>query len=221
MQRISLVALVAAVIGCHAQPAAENPVAVQRPLVTDQLPYQVARADVRAWHMRNGWCVRRVWPSTDEFVVCDAIHPYMNLKTPPMYSMTRYDAGNRSIAYATFTPVPCRMYGRCDSILGRTTYPAEHEFVDHWSGLYAHLADRGRATGGEPVGPPAMQQRMFKMLSAELDRRFGTPTWREPHEYGETWATTTSEIGLFVAGRGGWVVETHELRPRTLSASTP
>jgi hypothetical protein len=37
-----------------------------------------------------------------------------------------------------------------------------------------------------------------------------------------TWTTRTSEIGLFVAGGGGWVIETHELRglPPGLSSSS-
>ena len=217
MQRISLAIMAVAVIGCHSGPEPVTPTA--RPLVTDQLPYEVSRADVRAWHGANGWCLRRTWPSTDEFVVCDAIHPYMNLKTPPMYAMARYDGANRSIAYATFTPVPCRMYGRCDAIYGRTVYPAEHDFVDHWSGLRNHLADIGRGEPSQVTGLPSMQRRMVDLLVGELDRRCGAPTWRDPHDYGQTWATQTSEIGLFVGGNGGWIVETHELRSHAVSSA--
>ena len=57
-----------------------------------------------------------------------------------------------------------------------------------------------------------MQGRMWTALAGELDRRFGQPTWHEPHDYGATWATPTSTIGLFVGGNGGWIIETHELR---------
>lgn len=207
MQRY-LIALVVAVVGCHAGP---DP-SYARPLVTDALPYHVSRADVRSWHLDNGWCLRRIWSSTDEFVECAAVHPYINRHTPPMYSMTKYDTAQRSIAYATFTPVPCRMYGRCDQIYDRTVYASEHEFVDHFTGLYDRLADRGRAEQPETVGLPPMQQKMWSALAGELARRFGAPTWREPHDYGATWATPTSTVGLFVGGRGAWIVETHELR---------
>jgi hypothetical protein len=203
--------------GCYSAAPPATPAA--RPLVTDRLPYEMPRAQVRALPADHGWCMRRVWPATDEFVVCDAIHPYMNLHTPPMYAMARYDSAGRSIAYATFTPVPCRMYGTCDRILERTVYAAEHDFVDHSSGLRDHLAQIGRDEPTEPVGLPSMQRRMIDLLVGELDRRFGTPTWRDPHDYGQTWATATSEIGLFVGGNGGWVIETHELRPREMSAS--
>ncbi|HEX4456053.1 MAG TPA: hypothetical protein VH143_34570, partial [Kofleriaceae bacterium] len=118
MQRFFLIVAMAVGAGCHANPEPAMP--ITRSLVTDRLPYELSRAEVRAWHAQHGWCIRRTWPSTDEFVVCDAIHPYMNLHTPPMYAMARYDATNRSVAYATFTPVPCRMYGTCDRIYGRT-----------------------------------------------------------------------------------------------------
>jgi hypothetical protein len=217
MQRCFLILAMAVVAGCHANPEPATP--ITRPLVTDQLPYRVTRADVRAWHAQHGWCIRRTWPSTDEFVVCDAIHPYMNLHTPPMYAMARYDADNRSIAYATFTPVPCRMYGTCDRIYGRTVYASEHDFVDHWTGLRSNLAQIGRDEPAQVTGLPSMQHRMVDLLVGELDRRFGAPTWRDPHDYGETWATATSEIGLFVGGNGGWVIETHEMRSGALDAS--
>ncbi len=217
MQRCFLILAMAVVAGCHANPEPATPIA--RPLVTDQLPYRVARAEVRAWHAQHGWCIRRTWPSTDEFVVCDAIHPYMNLHTPPMYAMARYDAANRSVAYATFTPVPCRMYGNCDRIYGRTVYASEHDFVDHWNGLRANLAQIGRDESTQVQGLPSMQHRMVDLLVGELDRRFGAPTWRDRNDYGETWATATSEIGLFVGGNGGWVIETHEMRPLALDAS--
>jgi hypothetical protein len=213
--RIALALVAVAVIGCGSGPEPQSPGVTDRPLVTDSLPYQVSRADVRAWHGKNGWCLRRTWPMTDEFVVCDAIHPYMNLRTPPMYSMARYDTGDRSIAYATFTPVPCRMYGRCDRIFGRTVYPAEHDFVDHWSGLRDNLVAIGRAEPQEAVGLPSMQRRMVDLLADELDRRFGAPTWRDPHDYGQTWHTRTSDVGLFVGGSGTWIIETHEMRSAT------
>jgi hypothetical protein len=211
--RSILVAVVLA--GCSAPPpeAPQNPdpLATHRPLVTDQLPYHLERDKVRAWHDTDDWCRRRTWPATDEFVICNH-HPYMNQSTPPMYSMARYDAAGRTIAYATFTPVPCRLYGRCDTLYGRTVYAAEYDFVDHERGLRDHLADRGRAVEPSEVEMPAMQQRTFDALADELRRRFGPPVWQDPHRFGATWLTPSSEIGLFVAGRGNWIVETHEMR---------
>jgi hypothetical protein len=226
MRRL-MVAVVAVMIGCYVPPAVSpaDPDAVpevktHRPLVTDQLPYHLERIKVRAWHLANGWCMRRVWTNTDEFYVC--LPEYLNLKTPPMYAMARYDAEGGTIAYATFTPVPCRMYGRCDSVYGRTVYAGEHEFVDHSNGLYDRLSERARADGNSTVELPSMQMKMFDALAAELRRRFGIPQWQDPHRFGAMWSTPTSQIGLFVAGKGGWVVETHELRgaaPAMTSAS--
>ena len=102
------------------------------------------------------------------------------------------------------------MYGRCDGVF-RTVYASEHEFVDHSNGLYPHLADRGRAESNSGIELPSMQVKMFDALAAELHRRFGAPGWQDPHRFGATWTTQTSSIGLFVAGNGGWVVETHEM----------
>jgi hypothetical protein len=213
----SMIVAVVLGLGCYVPPAVSpnDPDAIpevktHRPLVTDQLPYHLERSKVREWHLGNGWCMRRTWPSTDEFVICNP--EYLNLKTPPMYAMARYDADGGTIAYATFTPVPCRMYGRCDAVPGRTVYASEHDFVDHSNGLDDRLVDRGRADGNSEIELPSMQVKMFDALAAELRRRFGAPQWQDPHRFGATWATQTSEIGLFVAGRGGWVVETHELR---------
>lgn len=198
------------IAACYVEPPAQPP--PRRPLVTDNLPYLVERDKVRAWHDRNDWCLRRQWPATDEFVICNR-HPYLNPTTPAMYALVRYDAQQRAIAYAVFTPVPCRMYGRCDAIYGRTLYADEHDFVDHFSGLYDNLADRGRNEERQHVELPEMQRLMMNALTPEMMKRFGHPTWEDPLRYGVTWATRTSTIGLFVAGKGGWVVETHELRP--------
>jgi hypothetical protein len=226
MRSILVIAIVA---GCYeppplspADPDAVPEVETHRSLVTDQLPYQLERDKVRAWHDHNDWCLRRTWPLTDEFVICNR-HPYLNKTTPAMYSMARYDTEGRTIAYATFTPVPCRMYGRCDAIYGRTLYASEYDFVDHTSGLYDRLADRGRAAEPSDMELPAMQQKMFDALAVELRRRFGVPLWQDPHRFGATWMTQSSKIGLFVAGRGGWVVETHEMRgtPPLLTGAAP
>jgi hypothetical protein len=202
-------------VACAETPPAESPreldAATQRALVTDNLPFGVDRETTRTWHDRNDWCRRRTWPTTDEFAICNR-HPYMQRNTPPMYTLARFDANNHTIAYATFTPVPCRLYGRCDVIYGRTVYAAEHDFVDHEHGLRDHLVDRGRAAGSGYVDIPSMQQRMIDALGDELRRRYGQPQWQDPHGYGATWTTPTEDIGLFVAGGGGWVAETHELR---------
>ena len=204
-------------LGCAAtEPAPNTP--ARRALVTDSLPFLVSRSDVRAWHEHNDWCLARQWPQSDEFVVCNR-QPYMNARTPPQHTFVRYDAAGRSISYATFAPVPCRLYGRCDRIYGRTWWRDDHAFVDINQGLLDNLAQRGRNTEPEPVGPPEMQADDFAAMAGELNMRFGAPTWRDANGYGETWATRTAEIGLFVAGKGGWVVETHELRPAVESAA--
>ena len=135
-----------------------------------------------------------------------------------MYALVRYDAAGRSIEYAVFTPVPCRMYGRCDAIYGRTLYADEHDFVDHFKGLDDNLAQRGRTVERESVDLPEMQQLMLDALKPEMMKRFGRPTWADHWRYGATWQTKTSTIGLFVAGRGGWVIETHELRTPGVTA---
>jgi hypothetical protein len=203
------IAITIAISACYVAPPETPP--ARRPLVTDQLPYHLEREVVRAWHLRHDWCMRRTWALSDEFVICNH-HPYLNPTTPAMYALARYDVDGRTIAYATFTPVPCRMYGRCDRIYGRTTYASEHDFVDHSNGLFDHLADRGRSVEPHEMELPEMQRKMLDALSLEPLRRFGAPRWLDPQRYGMTWTTNTSEIGMFVAGAGGWVVETHELR---------
>ncbi|MBV8760669.1 MAG: hypothetical protein JO257_25475 [Deltaproteobacteria bacterium] len=204
-------------LGCAAtEPAPQTP--ARRALVTDSLPFLVPRAQVRAWHEHNDWCLARQWPQSDEFVVCNR-QPYLNSRTPPQHTFVRYDAAQRSISYATFAPVPCRMYGRCDGVYGRTWWRDDHDFVDHEQGLLDNLAQRGRNEPPEETAPPEMQTDDFRALAQELDTRFGARTWADAHGYGATWATRTAEIGLFVAGKGGWVVETHELRPAVVSAA--
>jgi len=213
-----LTPLLLIVVACYVAPP-EKP-AEHRPLVTDQLPYLSGRDAVRAWHDHNDWCRRRTWPSTDEFVICNQ-HPYLNQSTPAMYTLAHYDPAGRVIAYATFTPVPCRMYGRCDRIYGRTVYASELDFVDHDSGLYDHLAERGRDVEPHETELPPMQHLMLDALAVEMNRRFGEPIWQDPRRYGMEWTTRTSDIGLFVAGSGGWVVETHELRGAAPGLTTP
>ena len=204
-------------LGCAAtEPTPQAP--AHRALVTDSLPFLVPRAQVRAWHDHNDWCLARQWPQSDEFILCNR-QPYLNARTPPEHTFVRYDAAGRSIAYATFAPVPCRLYGRCDRIYGRTLWRDDHQYVDVEQGLLDNLAQRGRNTEPEVVGPPEMQADDFAALAQELNARFGEPTWRDPNGYGATWATRTAEIGLFIAGKGGWVVETHELRPAAESAA--
>ena len=197
-------------VGCAAtEPAPQTP--ARRALVTDNLPFLVPREQVRAWHEHNDWCLARQWAESDEFVLCNR-QPYLNARTPPEHTFVRYDAAGRSIAYATFAPVPCRLYGRCDRIYGRTWWRDDHDYVDHERGLLDNLAQRGRNEPMESVEPPEMQAEDFAAFAQELNTRFGPATWTDPRGYGATWETTTAEIGLFVAGKGGWVVETHELK---------
>lgn len=179
-----------------------------RPLITDQYPFHLERATARAALAGTGWCQRREWPHTDEFTKCDP-HPYLNQSTPSIATFVQYDAQDRATAYAVFTPVPCRMYGRCDYTLGRTA--SDRDFVDHDIGLRSHLADVGRLVSPHEEPMPGMQQRMIDALGVELKKRFGLPQWKEPREYGWVWTTQTSQVGMFVVDSGAWVVETHEL----------
>src|SRR5690242_12594052 len=55
-----------------------------RPLVVDDTPYGANRRDIRAWHLRHGWCMGRVWAMTDEFVRCDE-RPEANPTDPPIF----------------------------------------------------------------------------------------------------------------------------------------
>jgi len=42
-------------------------------------------------------------------------------------------------------------------------------------------------------------------------QRYGAPSWQDPHRYGEIWDMPGNTVGLFVGGRGAWVIETHEM----------
>jgi hypothetical protein len=204
--RVVVLMIVAA---CASEPQAELPKQhFVRPLVTDKMPLLSDREQVRGYFGANDWCERRTWPQSEEFAICDP-HPYLNRSTPPMFAIVRYDQ-NRATAFAVFTPVPCRMYGRCDALLEATNV-AEYDFVDHEHGLRHGLVPIGQMAEHHDDPLPSMQQRMVDGLAQELDRRFGPRVWRDPHDYGSAWSTPTEDIGLFVVGHGRWVVETHEL----------
>ena len=213
--RLAAVALVLSVLGCASDsqvtPATRPHYA--RPLVTDQLPFLEARAVLRAQQSQNDWCLRRTWQRSDEFVVCDP-QPYLNRSTPPMVTIVRYDAADRARAFAVFTPVPCRMYGRCDTSMDATNV-VEYDFVDHDHGLRGGLVFIGESADHAARALPSMQQRMIDALTVELSGRFGDPVWRDRHHYGAAWSSATEDIGLFVVGNGNWIVETHELRTTT------
>jgi hypothetical protein len=147
-------------------------------------------------------------------VLCDK-HPYLKQSTPPMFTIVRYDALDRVMALAVFTPVPCRMYGKCDRLLQRSNIE-EPDLVDHDAGLRVGLVALGQRGPTHDYDLPSMQQRMIDGLSVELQNRFGLPVWRDVHAYGTVWATRYSEIGLFVLDRGRWVVETYEFHPRRM-----
>ena len=215
------VALVLSACASSPQVAPGKEARYTRPLVTDQYPFLLERSIVRESLANTGWCQRREWPNTDEFTKCDP-RPYLNRSTPSMATFVQYDAGGRATAYAVFTPVPCRMYGRCDYTLGRTA--RNRDFIDIDTGLRTHLVDVGRAASPHEEPMPSMQQRMVDALGVELKKRFGPPVWKEPREYGWVWSTATSQIGMFVVDSGAWVVETHELAtqgPPGALAGTP
>jgi hypothetical protein len=188
-----------------------------RPMVVDNVPYGIDRWVVRAWHFAHDWCLRREWPTTDEFVRCEA-HPYINPTTPSMFSLIRYDDSGWSVAYAVFTPVPCTMEGRCDQVVGRTRVNADREFVEPGVGLYLDLAERGRALQRANTSVPDMQGRLYSALRSEIASRRVVHTWSDEHGFGETWETRNTELGLFVASNGAWVVETHEVKPSYFTA---
>ncbi|HTL35616.1 MAG TPA: hypothetical protein VL326_20950 [Kofleriaceae bacterium] len=209
--RPATLALMLSAMGCAEPQVTEaNRPQYTRPLVTDQLPFFLERGVLREQQSHNDWCLRRTWPHSDEFAVCDP-HPYLNRSTPPMVTIVRYNAADRAMAYAVFTPVPCRMYGRCDSRVD-TDNIWERDLVDHDHGLRGGLLFIGESAQHHHEELPSMQQRMVDALTVELDKRFGAPVWRDPHQYGSAWSTATADVGLFVVGNGAWVVETHELR---------
>ena len=210
--RFVAVALVLTALGCASEPQVTPTTRAHytRPLVTDQLPFMYERANVRARELANDWCLRRYWPHSDEFVVCNP-RPYINQSTPPMVTIVRYDATDRAQAYAVFTPVPCRMYGKCDVSMD-TQNVWELDFVDHSAGLRGGLIFIGENAKHNDDALWSMQQRTVDALTVELANRFGRPVWSDPHQYGAVWQTATSDIGLFVMATGEWVVETHELR---------
>ncbi|MEO6210429.1 MAG: hypothetical protein ABIQ10_09930 [Gemmatimonadaceae bacterium] len=198
------------VSACASSPQVTPATEVQytRPLITDQYPFLLERANARVALSRTGWCQQREWPHTDEVSRCDP-RPYLNQSTPSIRIFIEYDDEDRAIAYAVFTPVPCRMYGRCDYTLGRTA--ATRDFLDVDTGLRRHLVDIGRGVSPHEEPMAGMQQRMIDALGVELRHRFGAPVWKEPRDYGWVWTTTTSQIGMFVVDGGNWVIETHEL----------
>jgi hypothetical protein len=182
-----------------------------RPLVVDNIPYGADRAAIRSWQLAHDWCLRRAWPTTDEFVICNQ-QPYVNPTTPPMFTMIRYNQAGWSIAYAVFVPVPCTLQQRCDEVTGHSVVNPDYELIDPEAGLYVHLADRAREIERPDAPLPDMQQRLYDALRTEIASRCGAPTWAAPHGYGETWETKRTELGLFVSSNGAWIIETHEIK---------
>ena len=182
-----------------------------RPLVVDNVPYGANRQAARAWHLAHGWCVRRTWPTTDEFERCDP-RPQANPTIQPIFTIIRYDASGGSVSYALFTPVQFLDPDRGARLhwWESKTNP-DHEFVDPASGLLTGLASRGRAISQPSYPPEEEQWRLFDALAAELDKRCGKRAWAEDRGWGAIWHTKASEIGLFIASNGHWIIETHEL----------
>jgi hypothetical protein len=142
-----------------------------RPLVVDNVPYGANRSDIRAWHLHHGWCMGRVWATTDEFVRCDE-RPEANPTDPPI-------------------------------------------FDPQGEGMFVDLADRLRAIDRQGH-PRRYANLLFDALAPELDRRCGRRTWEADRDFGATWQTKRTEIGLFVSSNGHWIIETHEIRPEQL-----
>src|SRR4051812_6724399 len=155
------------------QVTAQNRPQYRRPLVTDSVPFLAERARVRAYMSDHDWCAKRTWPHSDEFEYCDR-HPYLNRSTPPADTIVAYNAADRVTTFAVFTPVPCRMYGHCDS-LTEFENVRERDFVDHDHGLRADLVVVGESAKHRDEELMSMQQRMVDALTVELADRFGAP----------------------------------------------
>jgi hypothetical protein len=182
-----------------------------RPLVVDDTPYGANRRDIRAWHLRHGWCMGRVWAMTDEFVRCDE-RPEANPTDPPIFTLIRYDDAGWSISYAVFTPVPFAWLLRSNE----APFNPDHELLDpQGEGMFVDLADRLRAIDRQG-DPRRYANLLFDALAPELDRRCGRRTWQADRDFGATWQTKRTEIGLFVSSNGHWVIETHEIKPESL-----
>ena len=93
--------------------------------------------------------------------------------------------------------------------------PPENELVDPEQGMYVDLADRLRRVD-RLSWPRRMAVLLFDALAPELDHRCGKRTWQDDRGFGATWQTKRTEIGLFVATNGHWIIETHEIRPEQL-----
>ena len=193
-----------------------------RPLVVDNVPYGANRQAVRGWHQAHGWCMLRTWPTTDEFERCDP-RPEANPTFQPIFTIIRYDASGGSISYALFVPVRFMevegSYVRGDHLHwweSKTT--PDHDFVDPATGLMTDLASHGRAIDQPSFPPEEEQWRLFDALAAELDHRAGKRAWAEDRGWGAIWKTKASEMGLFIASNGHWIVETHELEARAPGA---
>jgi hypothetical protein len=203
-----LLFLACLVIGCMPPPPPP------RPLVVDNVPYGANREAARAWHLAHGWCIRRTWPTTDEFERCDP-RPQANPTVVPIFTIIGYDANGGSVSYVLFTPVQFLSRERAMHLRWweSKTNP-DQEFVDPASGLLTGLAARGRAIHQPSYPPEEEQWRLFDALAAELDKRAGKRAWAEDRGWGAIWRMKASEIGLFVASNGHWIVETHELTPQ-------
>jgi hypothetical protein len=180
-------------------------------MIVDAIPYGANRPDIRAWHRAHGWCIRRMWPTTDEFERCDPSKG-ANQTFPPIFSMIRYDDAGWSISYAVFAPVPLAF----DFAWWESRVNPDHEFVDPAEGLYVDLADRGRAIERPAAYPRPLAAALSELLAREIDKRCGAPTWTADQGWGKTWETKRTELGLFVTSNGHWIVETHEIKLREL-----
>ena len=209
-----LLCLVVVVAACG-----EAQLPVHRPLVVDNVPYGADRGAVRAWHFAHDWCLRRAWPTTDEFVRCNP-RPYVNPTTPSMFTMIRYDDRGWSTSYAVFVPVPCTMQQRCDEVVGHTRVNPDYELVEPGVGLYLDATERGRWIERAATVVPEMQARMYSALRREIESRRVVRTWADAFGFGETWETRNTELGLFVSSNGAWIIETHEIKA-ALRATTP
>ena len=177
---------------------------VRRPLVTDQTPLGMTRADVKAWHLAHGWCVGRTWPSSDEYETC---LPYGDAGTssPPIRSLFHFE-GDVMVSAAVYAPVSC---GRVCLQVDVHTSNAGPPFVVFDQGLVATPTTAGQSSPLE-VEVPADQHRALDAMRVELTARYGEPAWINPTGTAMQWSSSHETIGLFLSADARWTVETHE-----------
>jgi hypothetical protein len=179
----------------------------KRPLVSDETPLGMARAEVKSWHTGHDWCVGRTWEESDEYVPCN--DPVMKGAGAegPIRSFFHFD-GERLISSAVYAPVSCTR-AACRHPIQVGTELEGPPFIAFDAGLTETPVDAGRGAPPEIELNEDVHNTMDAMRK-ELERRFGAPVWKNAQETAMVWQGTGEQVGLFVSADARWVVEAHQ-----------